>query len=96
MESADFVIVGNSDILNHFDITSGLKNGGRILLNAPGVKDDDLEGRLAMEFRKSIAAKDAQLFVLDTSAVEKIVETPELAVHLLEAAWRRLASKSLQ
>ncbi|KAL8797772.1 MAG: hypothetical protein Q9195_000124 [Heterodermia aff. obscurata] len=96
IESADLVVVSDHSILKHFDVVSGLRAGGRLLLNYPGVKDDQLEARLPDVFKKTLAMKDVELFILDTSAVEETESDPSLEVSLLQVAFLRVGLSSME
>lgn len=96
VDSADLIVVGDRVLLKHFDVLSSLKTGGRVLLRYPGVRDDELAGKLPTSLRRAIAALGAQLFILDSAAIDRIVEEPILETYLVQAAFLRLALHSLE
>ena len=96
IESAALVVVSDHSILKRFDVVNGLRARGRLLLNYPGVKDDQLEGRLPDFFKKTLATKEVQLFILDTSAVEETDSDPSLEVSLLQVAFLRVGLSSME
>ena len=96
IDAADLVVVGDQSLLRYFDVVNGLKSGGRILLKYPGVKDDELEGMLPVGFKRAVAAKGAQLFILDPSAVEEFSSEPAVETYLLQAAFLRVALSTLE
>lgn len=96
IDAADVVYVGEESLLKTFDILNGLKAGGKIILNLPGVKDGDLEKKLPNEFRKALAAKCANLYILDPPAVEVIANDPAQEVYLTELAFLRVALPTLE
>jgi len=96
IDAADVVVIGDQSLLKHFDLTKALKRGGRILLKYPVVKDDELEGKLPLLFKKAVAATEAQLFILDPSAVEDFAKEPAIETYLLQAAFLRVALSTLE
>ena len=96
INAADVVYVGEESLLPTFDILSGLKVGGRIILKLPGVKDDELEKKLSVEFRKVLAIKKAQLYIYDPPAIEVIADDPAQEVYLTELALLRVALPTLE
>ena len=96
IDAADVVYVGEESLLRAFDILSSLKAGGRIILKLPGVKDDDLEKRLPVQFRKALVAKSVKLYIFDPPAVEVIANDPAQEVYLTELAFLRVALPTLE
>ena len=96
IDAADVVYVGEESLLKTFDILNGLRSGGKIILKLPGVKDDDLENKLQVDFRKALAAKSVKLYILDPPAVEVIADDPTQEVYLTELAFLRVALPSLE
>ncbi|KAF6230894.1 hypothetical protein HO173_011010 [Letharia columbiana] len=96
IDAADVVYVGGESLLKMYDILGGLKAGGKIILKLPGVKDDDLEKKLPVEFRNALAAKGAKLYILDPPAVEVIANDPAQEVYLTELAFLRVALPNLE
>jgi len=91
IDAADVVYVGKQSLLNEFDVANGLKASGKILLRLPGVKDEDLESKLPADFRKTLGAKAAQLYILDPPAVEVVKNDPALEKYVVEIAFLRTA-----
>ena len=96
VEAADLVYVGELSILKLFDAVKGIKFGGKILVKLPGVKDDEIEDKLPVEFRKSLSSKKVQLYILDPPAVESIADDPASERYLVQAAFLRVAVPSLE
>ncbi|KAG7006302.1 hypothetical protein G7Y79_00015g038920 [Physcia stellaris] len=96
IESADMVVVGDPSILKCFDVTNGLKSKGRLLLKYAGVKDDQLEGKLSEPFKKALAIKEIQLFILDPSAIEDTANNPSMESILLQVAFLRVGLSNLE
>lgn len=96
IDAADVVYVGEESLLKIFDIRNGLKVGGKIILKLPGVKDDDLENKLPVEFRNALAAKRAKLYIFDPPAIETIADDPAQEVYLTELTFLRVALPTLE
>ena len=96
IDAADVVFVGEESLLKTVDILNSIKVGGKIILKLPGVKDDDLEKKLPVEFRKALSAKGVNLYILDPPAVELIADDPAQEVYLTELAFLRVALPTLE
>ena len=96
IDAADVVYVGEESLSRSFDVLEGLKDGGKIILKLPGVKDDDLEKKLPVGFRKVLAAKSAKLYIFDPPAVEVIANDPAQEIYLTELAFLRVALPTLE
>jgi sulfite reductase (NADPH) flavoprotein alpha-component len=105
VEEAGVAFVGEEKLLKEINILKNLKNGGKLVVRLPGVKNEDLEKKLSSAVRNDIKFRSLQLFILDptlSAAVEKdsSVETlvNELAFlkvarsNLLEGAIEKLAA----
>lgn len=85
--AADVSYVGNSALLNDVDVLASVKNNAKLIINAPGVKDEDLEKKLPPTFRQTVAQRGISLFVIDPSAVED----SSLETVILQASFIRVA-----
>ena len=89
--AADVAVLTDIDLLKTFDIVKSLRPKGKVLLVAPGVKDDALEDKLPSNFRKSIGLHHGELYILDTDAVQSVSEDDALQTYLLQVAFLRIA-----
>lgn len=96
IDSADLVVVGDQTILKHFDVVKGLRSHGKLLLKYPCIKDDQLEGKLPEGFKKAVASKEIQFFILDPSDIEDIQKDPSLENTLFQVAFCRVGLSSLE
>ena len=96
INAADVVYVGEQSLLGQYDVLNGLKAGGRIILRLPGVKDDDLEKTLSLEFRKAVSAKKARLYVSNPPAIEFVLGDPALELYITEMTFLRVALPNLE
>ena len=96
VEDADVVYIGDTLLLTHINVTKSLKYGGKIILRAPGITDNDLEKQLPVDCRKSISDNALQLYVLDTKAIDRVSLATSLETYLIELAFIRIALPSLE
>ncbi|GLI76384.1 sulfite reductase [NADPH] flavoprotein component [Penicillium ochrochloron] len=85
--AADVSYVGNVALLNDVDVLASVKDNGKLIISAPGVKDEDLEKKLPAAFRQTVAQRGISLFVVDPSAVED----SSLETVILQASFIRVA-----
>ncbi len=69
IEQADFVACHNPSYLTRYDMLGNLKEGGRVLLNCPWTSLDALNAHLPPAFKRALANKHAQLFVIDGTKI---------------------------
>ena len=91
VDAADVVYVGDEKILKHIDVLGSIKFGGKVILRLPGIKDDDLENKLPVEFRKALTDRVAELYILDTNTVVSVTDDPSLETYLIQLSFLRLA-----
>ena len=92
IDSADVVYVGDETLLTTIDVLHNIKFGGKVILRLPGVKDDELEKKLPLNFRRSLAIQKVELYILDKTAVEAIAnDDTGLETYLIQLAFVRVA-----
>ena len=96
IEAADVAYVGDESLLEDFNPVESVKTGGRLIVRLPGVKDDDLEKKLPVGLRKSLADNGTQLFILDPRALESVADDASLETYLTQLAFLRVALPSLE
>ncbi|MCJ1364505.1 hypothetical protein MMC16_003616 [Acarospora aff. strigata] len=96
IEAADVTYVGDDALLKDIDVVESAKKGGKVILRLPGVKDDELEKKLSVGFRKSLAEKEIKLFVLNPQAVGQVADDASLETYLTQLAFLRVALPSLE
>ena len=74
--AADVAYVGEIKLLGDIDVLASVKDNGKIIINAPGVKDDELEKKLPVPFRQALALRGISLFVVDPSVVSDAAQQP--------------------
>ncbi|KAL9619749.1 MAG: hypothetical protein Q9160_005680 [Pyrenula sp. 1 TL-2023] len=90
VEAADTVFVGDEKITRNIDIVRQIKDGGKLILRLPGVKDEDVEKKLSQNLRKSIAAHDIRLYLIDPTKSELPEESKSEAM-LIQLGFLRVA-----
>ncbi|MCJ1429472.1 hypothetical protein MMC29_007386 [Sticta canariensis] len=96
VEAADLVFVGAESLLSSINVLNGLRVGGKIIIKISGAKDDDLERKLPVQFRKSLSAKHAQLYILDMLAIESVANDSSLETYLTQLAFLRVGLSNLE
>ena len=84
---ADVAYVGDAKLLGDIDVLASVKDGGSVIVNAPGVKDDELDKKLPTVFRKAMTQRKLSFFIVDPSAVSD----GSLGPWILPAAFLRVA-----
>jgi len=99
IETADVIYVGDEKLLKEIDVLKGLKQGGKLIVKLPGLKEEDLEKKISTAVRNEIKFRNVQLLVLDpTSAIEKdsAVETLVAELAFLKTARPELLESGIQ
>ncbi|KAJ5785240.1 uncharacterized protein N7503_010452 [Penicillium pulvis] len=88
--AADVSYVGNIALLNDVDVLASVKDNAKVIVSAPGIKDEELEKKLPAAFKQTIVQRGLSLFVVDSSALEG----ESLDALILQAAFLRVALPS--
>ncbi|MCJ1282405.1 hypothetical protein MMC26_001728 [Xylographa opegraphella] len=96
VDAADMIYIGDESLLNQLDILNSIKTEGKIILRLPGVKDDDVEKKLPVNFRKALTSKKAKFFILDPMAIETVVHDASLETSLVQLAFIRLLRSNFE
>lgn len=91
VEEANTIVVGDEKILKEVDVLKGLAEGGKVILKLSNFKEDEIEKRLPVSFRKTIQEKSAQLYVLDISFSPAFEKDPLSTKLLLELSFLQVA-----
>ncbi|KAH8704899.1 assimilatory sulfite reductase [Talaromyces proteolyticus] len=85
--AADVAYVGDIKILSEIDILSSVKNNGQIIVNVPGLKDDELEKKLPIAIQQQISKRGIAFSILDASnASESISQSTIIQAAFLHAS----------
>ncbi|RVX69900.1 hypothetical protein B0A52_05735 [Exophiala mesophila] len=89
--AASTAVVTDIKLLSEFDIVSTIKQGGNLILLLPGVKDEDVEKKLPLTFKKAVAEKGVSLFLVDSAKSDLKLENSETASLIVQTAFLRVA-----
>jgi len=95
VEEADVAFVGEENLLKEIGILKNLKNGGKLIVKLPGVKNEDLEKKLPVFVRNEIKSKKIELFVLDPTLSASVEKDPASETLLTEVAFLKVAQPAL-
>ncbi|KAG9197319.1 hypothetical protein G6514_001879 [Epicoccum nigrum] len=95
VEQADVAAIGDLSIIGAFDVLNSVKADGSVILQLPGVKDEDLEKKLSQAFRKTLVEKNISLFILDPTQSETVVEEATLTTCLCQLGFLKVARPDL-
>ncbi|KAF2227359.1 hypothetical protein BDZ85DRAFT_254187 [Elsinoe ampelina] len=93
--SADIAYIGSEKLLKEFDVMQSIKEGGIAVIRLDGFKKEELEKRITILARKSLALGQIQLVVFDPVQSQSVVEDPSLESYLLQLAFLQLARSDL-
>ena len=68
VKRADFVACHNPTFINQYDVADELKDGGTLLLNCQWTPEE-LADKLSAKVRRVLAAKHANLYIIDATAI---------------------------
>jgi sulfite reductase (NADPH) flavoprotein alpha-component len=92
IENADVVFLGEEKLLGNVNVLASIREGGTLLAKLPGAKDEDLQKILPVWFRKGLAEKRIQFFVVDPRASASVEKQNDAEALLTEVAFLKLAS----
>ncbi|WEW58257.1 sulfite reductase [NADPH] flavoprotein component [Emydomyces testavorans] len=92
IDSADVSYVGNLKLLSEVQVLASVKDGGRIILNCPGVEHESLKKKLPAAFKTALVHKGIELFILNTSNSQ----VPSLESLILQFGFLRAAFPDLE
>ncbi|KAH8800104.1 hypothetical protein F5882DRAFT_178704 [Hyaloscypha sp. PMI_1271] len=95
IEESDIVFVGEEKLLKEIAILKSIKNGGKLVLKLPGVKDEDLVKKLPASVRNEIKFKGIQLFLLDPTLTPAVEKDPAVETLVTELAFIQLTRPEL-
>jgi len=89
--AADTAVVTDVKLLENISILESIKTGGKLIMSLPGVKDEDVEKKIASFLRKNIAKQAIELYLLDSTRTGLSLESEQLESFILQAAFLRVA-----
>lgn len=91
IDDANTIVVGDEKILQEIDVLKGLTDGGKVIVKLSNFKDDEVEKRLPVAFRKGLQEKAAELFILDSAYSPAFEKDPLFSKLLVELAFLKVA-----
>jgi sulfite reductase (NADPH) flavoprotein alpha-component len=95
IDAADSIVVGEAKLLEKVDILRSVRDEGNMILKLPGVKDEDVEKKLPLTFRKSLAEHRIRLFLIDPSA-SALEEKDSIEPTIVMAAFLRVSLRETE
>ncbi|CAJ2505805.1 Uu.00g131990.m01.CDS01 [Anthostomella pinea] len=96
IEQADVVVVNDEKLLKDVAVSQSVKDGGKLVLRLPNIKDEEVEKRMSSTIRKDVQARNIAVYVLD-SALSPAFEADTTAARLLvELAFLKVAKPDLK
>ncbi|KAH0559926.1 hypothetical protein GP486_003557 [Trichoglossum hirsutum] len=92
IEMADVIYLGEEKLLSSINVLAGIREGGTLLVRLPGTKDEDLEKIFPVGFKKDLAEKRIQLFIIDPQLSASVEENNDAETLLIEFAFLELVS----
>lgn len=89
--ASDTAVVADAKLLEKISIVDSIKQGGKLIVSLPGVKDDDVEKKIAPWVRKDIAKQAIGLYLIDSTRTGLTLDAGELESLILQAAFLRVA-----
>ena len=88
--SADAIVIDDVKILENIDVLSSVRDGARVILSLPSVKDEDVEKKLPASFRLTLARHGIELYLVDSSRTTIGNEIPDFDSLTIQTAFLRV------
>lgn len=92
--SANAVVVTEVKLLSEIDILKSLQAGGKVILILPGVKDEDVEKKLPVPFKKTVAESGIALYLINPANSSLSLDNQEIESLRLQTAFLRVALRN--
>jgi sulfite reductase (NADPH) flavoprotein alpha-component len=87
---ANTAIVSEIKIFEQIDILNSVRDGGKLILILPSVKDEDVEKKLPVALKKTISQRGISLYLIDPASATVCGDSPDLESLLLQTAFLRV------
>ena len=91
IENADYIGCHTTNYVNKYDMVKNLKQGGTFVLNAPWKTVEELDANLPPAFKRELADKNAQLYVIDATSVAQKVGLRQRINMVMQAVFFKLS-----
>ena len=88
---ADYLACHFANYVRSYDMVRHVKHGGTFVINCPWSSVDDLERNLPAKMRRALHAKQANLWVIDASAIAQAVGLGRRVNTVMQAAFFQLS-----
>ena len=91
IENADYIGCHTTNYVHKYDMVKNLKQGGTFVLNAPWKTVEELDANLPPAFKRELADKNAQLYVIDATSVAQKVGLRQRINMVMQAVFFKLS-----
>ena len=91
IENADYIGCHTTSYVHKFDMVKNLKQGGTFVLNAPWKTVEELDANLPPAFKRELADKNAQFYVIDATSVAQKVGLRQCINMVMQAVFFKLS-----
>ena len=91
IDEADFVSLSQQSYVDKYDVLTGLKKGGKFLLNTIWSKDD-LEANLPAKYKKYMAENDIQFYTINATQIAADLGLGNRTNMIIQSAFFKLAN----
>ena len=91
IENADYIGCHTTSYVHKFDMVKNLKQGGTFVLNAPWKTVEELDANLPPAFKRELADKNAQFYVIDATSVAQKVGLRQRINMVMQAVFFKLS-----
>jgi sulfite reductase (NADPH) flavoprotein alpha-component len=91
IDSADAMDISDLALLSKIDVLKSVKDGAKVILVLPGVKDEDVEKKLPAAFKKSISHRGISLYLIDSSRSSLSNDPEQVEPLIVQCAFLRVA-----
>ncbi|KAK5045766.1 hypothetical protein LTR84_008858 [Exophiala bonariae] len=91
---ANVIVVTEVKILSEIDVLKSLEAGGKVILILPGVKDEDVEKKLPVPFKKAVVELGVGLYLINPASTTLTVDNHEIESLRLQTAFIRVALRN--
>jgi sulfite reductase (NADPH) flavoprotein alpha-component len=96
IDSADAIVVSDIALLSKIDVLKSVKDGAKLILVLPGVKDEDVEKKLPAGFKKTISQRCISLYLIDANRSAQSDDPGQVESLIVQCAFLRVALGSAE
>ena len=96
IDSADAIVVSDLALLSKIDVLKSVKDGAKLILVLPGVKDEEVEKKLPAGFKKTISQRGISLYLIDANRSAHSDDPEQVESLIVQCAFLRVALGSAE